>query len=169
MNRQIDLLKKQEQSSYKSDIELKDSISDPYLAIRIEKYSDVGYEFLIRQLLKNPFLYYVNEPDLKIAYFDDFCIKYNSKVYSLGGLTVTKNLKYQTKKKVFNQYYNNWVKQYEIELFDDLKKLDNISNLSDSFHVKHFKLLTLGLTLLFTLILCLICYLILVLFLLILK
>ena len=158
MNRQIDLTKKQDHSSYKSDIELNSFINDPYLAVRIEKYSEVSYDFLQKQLFKNPFLYYFSDNDLKIEYFDDFCIKYNSRAYSIGGLCVNKSFKNQTKKKVFNQYYNNWKKQYEIELFDTLNRLDNISNLSDSFLVKHFKLITIGFTFLLTLILCLISF-----------
>ena len=158
MNREIDLTKKQEHSSYKSDIELNSFINDPYLAVRIENYSEVSYDFLQKQLFKNPFLYYVSDNDLKIQYFDDFCVKYNSRTYSIGGLCINPTFKVQTKKKVFNQYFNNWKKQYEIELFDTLNRLDNISNLSDSFFVKHFRLITIGFTFLLTLILCLISY-----------
>ena len=66
MNREIDLTKKQEHSSYKSDIELNSFINDPYLAVRIENYSEVSYDFLQKQLFKNPFLYYVSDNDLKI-------------------------------------------------------------------------------------------------------
>ena len=157
MNREIDLTKKQDNSSYKSDIELNSFINDPYLAIRIENYPEVSFDFLQKQLFKNPFLYYLSDNDLKIQYLDDFCIKYNSRIYSIGGLCVNPTFKSQTKKKVFNQYFNNWKKQYEIELFDSLNRLDNISNLSDSFYVKHFKFITIGFTFLLTLIICLIC------------
>ena len=158
MNRKIDLTKKEEHSSYTKDVELNSFINDSYLAVRIERYNMVSYDFLQKQLFKNPFLYFLNDNDLPIEYLDDFCIKYNSRTYSLGGLCINNTFKYQTKKKIFNQYYNNWQKQYDIELFDELKKLDNIANLSDSFFVKHFKLLTIGLTFLLTLVLNLICH-----------